>query len=288
MAVWAVMNTYRRRFRIGASVTLAISYVIIGPSFGIAVAASSGSISESYKTTDRDITQGTLVSLTASKSGVVIPATSNGTATLVGIAASNPLIELSTGEQDSVQVAVGGTVEAFVSDANGPVRIGDKITASPISGVGMKATTATEIVGTAQTDLNSISTVTKDFAATNGQKLSVKVGLLPITVNVSYYSASSSQMAIASILPPFLQSVANSITGKQVSPLRVLLGACALILGFIAITTMLYAAIRNQIISIGRNPLAQAELRKGLVDVIVAAIGVLIITVVVVYSVLFS
>jgi len=51
---------------------------------------------------------------------------------------------------------------------------------------------------------------------------------------------------------------------------------------------MLYAAIRNQIISIGRNPLAQAELRKGLVDVIVAAIGVLIITVVVVYSVLFS
>jgi len=283
------MKLAKRLSIISAPAVLIVYLVLlISPFSGVANAASSSAISQSYQTDNGDIAQGTLMSLTAAKSGLAVPASNSNATILVGVAASSPLIELSTGEHDSVQVAVGGTVDAFVSDAGGAVRIGDKITSSPVSGIGMKATTASEIVGTAQADLSSVKTVTKAFTATNGQKISVKVGLLPITVNVSYYSASTSETAIASILPPFLQSVANSITGKQVSPLRVLLGACALILGFIAITTMLYAAIRSQVISIGRNPLAQSALRKGLVDVIVAAIVVLIITIVAVYGVLFS
>lgn len=249
--------------------------------------AASSAISQSYQTNDTNIAQGALVSLASSKSGLVVPASSTTTATLVGIAASSSLVELSTGKQDSVQVIVGGTTNALVSDANGSIKVGDKITTSPVDGIGMRATSATEIVGTAQANLTSVNTVTESLTGIDGKKIAVKVGLLPVTVNVSYYSATS-QGVISSFLPPFLQSIANAVTGQQVSPLRVLLGASALLIGFMTIGTMLYIAIRSEIISIGRNPLAEKALRKGLVSVIFAALGVLIITIAITYGILFS
>ncbi|HSX06755.1 MAG TPA: hypothetical protein VLG92_03480 [Candidatus Saccharimonadia bacterium] len=279
------MKTRNKPPRILTAISVISYLILLSPS---SIATASSAISQSYQTDSGNITQGTLVSLTTSKSSLVTPASSSSAAALIGVATSKPLIELSNSGQGSVQVAVGGTVDAFVSDINGPVKAGDKVTASPISGIGMKATTASEIVGTAQANLSSTKTVTKTFTTTNGQKASVHVGLLPITVTVSYYSAAAPEASIASILPPFLQSIANTLTGKQVSPLRVLLGTCALLLGFIAATIMLYVAIRSQMISIGRNPLAESAIRKGLVDAIVAAIGVLLITIGVVYGVLFS
>jgi hypothetical protein len=114
------------------------------------------------------------------------------------------------------------------------------------------------------------------------------VGLLPLAVNTTYYTSSSPQGTVSAFIPPFLQDIANAITGRQVSPLRVLLGASALLLGFITAIIMLYVAIRNGMTSIGRNPLAEGALRKGLVDVIVAAIGVLVIAIVIVYIIFLS
>jgi hypothetical protein len=251
--------------------------------------AASGAISQSYQTSTTNLTQGTLLSLTATGSNVVEPASSSNNASyLVGIAANKPLVELSSSGQNSIQVVVGGTAEALVSDANGAVGVGDKITASPISGIGMRATSSAEIVGVAQSNLDSVSTVTKSFSGKDGKSISVKVGLLPIAVGVNYYSAVSSQGAISEFVPPFLQSIANALTGKQISPIRVLLGSAALLLGFIIVMVILYASVRSGIISIGRNPLAEKALRRGLVDVIIAAIGVLVITVVAVYIILFS
>ncbi len=103
-----------------------------------------------------------------------------------------------------------------------------------------------------------------------------------------FYSAASSPGAVSNLVPPFLQNLANSITGRQVSALRVLLGFLALILGFTITVVMLYVSIRSDMISIGRNPLAETALRRGLVDIIIAAIGVLLVTAVIVYAVLLS
>ena len=254
----------------------------------LAYAASpSGAISQSYPTTTTNTTQGALLSLISSGSSSVEPADNTNTSRLVGIAASKPLVELSNGNTKStLQVIVSGSTDALVSNINGPVKVGDKITASPLSGIGMKAINSAEVVGTAQANLSSISTVSKTVAGSNGKNVTVKVGLLPIAVNVGYYSAATSSGTAASFVPPFLQTIANDLTGKQVSPLRVLLGSAAMLLGFIAVMLMLYVSIKSGVISIGRNPLAEDALRKGLIDVLIAAIGVLIVTVVVVYAVL--
>ncbi|SRR6266511_3003929 len=243
-----------------------------------------GAISQGYKTTSTNVSKGALLSLVSSGSTSVEPANSTtNVSNLVGIAADKPLIELSGGGENSTQVVVGGSTEALVSDVNGTVKAGDKITASPISGVGMKAMEATEIVGTARANLDSIATVEQTITGKDGQKQTIKVGLLPIAVNVNYYSAAATQGTFASFVPPFLQSIANTVAGRQVSPVRVLLGATALLLGFVAVIVILYTSIRNGLISLGRNPLAQGALRKGLFDVIIAAVGLLIVTTVLVY-----
>ena len=248
------------------------------------VVLAAGAISQGYKTSSSNVSKGALLSLVSDNSSSVEPANSTTNITkLVGIAADKPLIELSGGGQSNTQVVVSGSTEALVSNLNGPVSPGDKITASPVSGVGMKAVEAAEIVGTARAGLDSVKTVTQSVTNKNGQKQDVEVGLLPISVNVSYYSAAASQGTFASFVPPFLQSIANTVAGRQVSPLRVLLGATALLLGFAAVIVILYTSIRNGLISLGRNPLAQGALRRGLVDVIVAAVGLLIVTTVLVY-----
>lgn len=249
------------------------------------LAGATGAISQGYKTKSNEVTKGALMSLVSSGSTEVEPANTNNVTSLVGVAADKPLVELSTSGQNT-QVVVNGSTEALVSNINGDVKAGDKITASPISGIGMKALEATEIVGSAQAGLDTVTTVNRTITDKDGKSETIKVGLLPIAINVSHYSAPASQGTISSFVPPFLQSIANTIAGRQVTPIRVLLGAAALLLGFVAIIVILSTAIRNGLISLGRNPLAQGALRKGLVDVIIAAIGLLVVTTVVVYVVL--
>lgn len=245
---------------------------------GVALAAGDGAISQSYTATSA-IAQGTLLSLTASGSNTVEAAQSGTkTANLVGVAAESPLVELSANGKNSVQVVVGGATPALVSDINGPVKAGDKITVSPINGVGMKATTAAATVGVAQASLSSVATVTKSVTGKNGKPVTVKIGLVPLAVNIAYYSATQGVGTTGSWVPPIFQTAANSITGKQVSPTKVLVAALALILGFAICVIMMTTSIRSEIISLGRNPLARATLLRGLVDVLIAACGVLFVS----------
>lgn len=249
-------------------------------------AAGSSAIAQGYSANSNNIGQGALVSIISSGSGSVEPANSNNATNLIGVAADRPVIELSGGSGSTIQVVVNGTTQALVSDVNGTVKVGDKITPSPVSGIGMKANSSAEIVGTALKDLSSVAKTKETVTNKQGKQVTIHVGLLPIAVNVAYYSASAGAGAVSSLVPPFLQNLANSVTGRQVSALRVLLGFIALILGFTIAVVMLYVSIRSDMISIGRNPLAESALRRGLVDVIVAAIGVLLVTAVIVYAVL--
>lgn len=259
----------------------AITYAASSPT------SSTTAISQSYLTSSSSIIQGELVSLVTTGSNVVVPATPGNAVSLVGIAADKPVLELSNTGKSSIQVATSGSMTVLVSDANGPVKAGDKITASPIAGIGMRAIGSGEIVGTAQKSLSSITTVTEEATGTNGQRLTYHVGLLPIAINVVYYSAVSSSGSVSAYVPPFLQNLANSVVGKSVSPVRVLIATVALLLGFFAVIVMLYAAIRSSVISLGRNPLAEDALRRGMADIIIGAVAVLIITGTLVAAVVF-
>ncbi len=242
------------------------------------MATSSGAIAQSYTAASASIAEGTLLSLTAADSGTVELAQAGTNAVnLVGVAAQSPLVELSDASAGSAQVVVGGSTLALVSDINGPIAVGDKITDSPLAGIGMKATESGEIVGVAQASLNSVTTQTKSVSSKNGRQVSVKVGLVPVAVSPAYYSVPQ-VASLSGIVPPALQTAADSLTGHPVSPIRVLVATLALLVGLVIAVVMLATSIRSEIVSLGRNPLARNSLLRGLVDVLIAAAGILLVT----------
>lgn len=226
---------------------------------------------------------GTVVSLKPGNANVVEKATSDASPQLLGVTASNPLVALGSGSSQ-VQVVISGLTPTVVSDINGPVHIGDKITASPIEGVGMKALDPTEVIGTAESNLGDTTTTTESIADKSGKTTKVEVGLIAVQVNVSYYAAP--QGKLNDVVPTFLVNIGSAVAGKNVSPLRILVGFSGLFIGFIIAGVMIQAGIRSGIISLGRNPLASKVLRRSLVDVLATSLGLLAITVIVFYLVL--
>ncbi len=267
---------HRWRLHIGVGAVIAL---LLAP----ATTSALGAISQGFKTSDTTTPVGSLVSLEANKQSFIQLATSDKANQLVGIIAQKPLVALGDGTQQA-QVVVSGLTSTLVSNINGDVRVGDKITASPLRGIGMKALTSSEIVGIAQSNLSDAATSLHAVTDKAGKTTQVKIGSISLQVNVSYYAAP--QNKLDSIVPAFLVNFGSAVAGKDVSPLRVLLGFMALLVGFLLVGTMLQAAIRSGIISIGRNPLAHSALRQSLIDVLVTAIGLLLITSIVFYVIL--
>ena len=251
-------------------------------SFAAVQAESTAAISQGFKTEEVDIAAGALVSLTSDSQSTVQLSNTDRVNQLIGVIGDRPLIELSNNDKE-VQVVISGTTLTLVSDINGEIKSGDKITASPINGVGMKANASSLVVGTAQDDLGSTNTTTKSINDKRGQPQSVKVGAVPVSVNVTYYVAPEDKN---SFLPPFLQSLANTVAGKEVSAVRVLISSLVLIFGFVSIAVLLYSSIRSSIISIGRNPLSESAVRKSLFEVGATALGILLVMLIAIYLVL--
>lgn len=250
-----------------------------------AVADATGSISQSFTTTDSSLVAGTLVDLKSGTTNTVEQAVSSRATQLLGVTANKPLIELGGGNQQA-KVVVSGLTAALVSNINGDIKIGDKVTASPIQGVGMKAGTSTEIVGTAESNLSSSDTTTHQIRDKTGKLVYVKIGIVAVQVNVSFYAMPESKLN--SIVPSFLVNVGTAIAGKDISPLRVLFAFCTLIIGFLVAGVMLQAGVHSGIISLGRNPLASRILRRSLLDVLITSLGLLALAVIVFYLVLTS
>jgi hypothetical protein len=263
-----------------ASLGVALLTFLLGMSTLSAQGVSS--IAQGFQTSDNGVVAGALVSLQKNKSNTVELSTAGNVQELIGIAGNKSLIELSSGT-GTVQVVTNGTTEALVSDINGAVKTGDRVTSSPIAGVGMKATLSGVVVGTAQADLSKVETETRTVTDKKGKKVTVKIGAIPVQVDKVFYEAPSESN---SFLPPVLTDFASSVAGHQVSPVRILAAALLIALLFVVVTILLYSAVRSSIISIGRNPLSEQAVHKSLLEVGLTIVGVLVFTVIVVYLIL--
>jgi hypothetical protein len=250
---------------------------------GSGIAAAAGAISQGFTTSESNSVVGSVMDLKSGEQNVAELASSERVDQLLGVVGNNSLVELGGGNKQ-IQVVTSGLTPAIVSDINGAIKTGDKITASPIGGVGMKATQSTTVVGTAQADLSSANTTEKTVQDKTGKSVTVLIGTIPVQVNVTYYVAT--QDKLSPLVPSFMQSLSNSIAGHNVPALRVLIGFLALVFGFITVGVMLYSAVRSGLIAIGRNPMAQSALRKGLLQVVITAVGILLLTVLVIYVIL--
>jgi hypothetical protein len=244
-----------------------------------AAAPALASLSQGFATTS-PIASGSLVALDEHASGTVVTADSNNVGRLFGVVVppSSASISLSGNSSGQVQVGTSGTAEALVSTAGGDIHVGDYITVSPIAGVGQKVgADSTRVVGTAQADFTATTDgATKRSVDTDKGKREVAIGQIPIVIAVSSYTATDGKQPYA--IPNWLQQLSNNLAGKAVSPIRIIIAGLMLLVALTSITVLLYSAVRNSIISIGRNPLSKVPVLQGLIQVILIAGVILALT----------
>lgn len=252
-------------------------------SLSAGTAAALTTIAEGYATSD-NLALGSIVSLQNGSSDRVTAATLGNANNLVGVIidGGNALLSLSTGQTNQVQVATNGVVETLVSDSNGSINAGDPITASAISGVGMKATSNIKIIGIAQSDLNNGNSSPQTYTDKSGQKHTVRIGEVPVQVNVSYYYKQPDK----TIIPAALQNVANSLAGKNVKPLPVIISAAVFLITLIVVMSIIYSMIKSSIISVGRNPMSQSAIYRDLIQLSALVLVILAVAVVAIYLIL--
>ncbi len=239
------------------------------------------SIAQGFRTDDVGIVSGALVSLKSGTANTVELSTAENVDRILGVSGEDSLIELSG--SGTVKVVTTGEAAVLVSDINGDVKTGDKITASPISGVGMRALTSTLVIATAQANLADAQTETRTITDKNGDKQTVKIGAIPAQVDKVFYEAPQDQN---SFVPPVLQDFANNLAGRPVSPVRVMIAGFLIAFVFATVVVLLYSSIRSSIISIGRNPLSENAVHKSLLQVGITVFGVMAFSVIVVYLIL--
>lgn len=194
---------------------------------------------------------------------------------------------LLSGEDQKVFVSNTGPYYVLVSTQNGPIGVGDYITVSSISGVGMKASDLDKVViGKAvetfdQADITKVRSSAK-IKDSVGNETEVKIGTVKVDISVG---RNPSQRVNAS-LPVVLKQASETIAGKPVPPARVYLSFFVFLATSIIAGSMLYSAVRSTMISMGRNPLGKKAIIKSLIQVASVAVMIFIVGLFAVYLLL--
>ncbi len=240
------------------------------------------SLSESYSSPD-DLAIGSLVSVKDDQTDIVIASESSNVDNLLGvvIASGSSLLTLSNGKEGQVQVSTNGTLPVLVSDINGEIVRGDHITAGPVKGIGMRASSNVRVVGIAQGKMTNVKEQT--YKTTDGEQKMMKIGEIPVLVNVAYYFKEPDK----TIIPVAVQNIANSMAGREVGTVPILISGAIFLIMLIIVSSLVYSMIRASIISVGRNPLSQSAIYRDLVQLsglVLAILGVGLVSIYLVLS----
>jgi hypothetical protein len=239
-------------------------------------------ISQSFVANEK-LTPGTIVSLKKDTKDQVTAASLANANSLFGVVVGdgNSLMSLSSSEASRIQVATSGVVDVLVSDINGTVSVGDQITTSPVTGTGMKATGNAKIIGTAQATLNT-TTQPQSYTDSTGKQKTLRLAQIPVLVNVAYYYRQPEK----TIIPQAVQNVANTVAGKQVSSVPILMSIGIFLITLVVVVSIIYSMIHSSIISVGRNPLSQSAIYRDILQMSALVVGILAVSVVSIYMVL--
>ncbi len=240
-------------------------------------------VSEGYNS-DSKLPLASIVSLKKGSTKDVELTTSENVDNMLGvvIAPENSLLTLTNGSPTETQVATNGEVQVLVSDINGTVKRGDHITASPISGVGMRTTTNARVLGIAQGDTVDTETTNQTYKEKDGTERKVNITTVSVQVNISYYFKEPDK----TLVPSALQNVANSLAGKEVSTMPIIISVAIFMVMIIVVASIIYSMIRSSIISVGRNPMSQSAVYRGVVQISALVLAILGVGVVAIYLVL--
>lgn len=180
-------------------------------------------------------------------------------------------------DDQKVFVATIGRYDVLVSNQNGVIQPGDFISLSSIGGVGMKADENVNIsIGKALDNFDGQTGVVSTVELKDDQGGSQKVSVGRISVDIGI-GANPLAKPKESNLPDYLRKAAEAIADKPVSSIRVYLGLVVLAVAGAISGSLLYGGVKSAIISIGRNPLSKKSIIRGLVQIIMTSLMILII-----------
>lgn len=269
------ISLYHKHYNKIVRVVLTTIYIML-PFMGWSVVYS-GSISEGYPTRS-NFPNGTMVSIQNGDPSTIEASNVNNSDYLAGVVLSgrDSLVNIKKVNED-IQVATNGEVAVYVSDINGDIAAGDFISASWISGVGMKAraerSTEQKMLGVALSDFNKSSTGAREF----------KDITTPTGVTSAYVGKIAVKLFDRDVGPDTqaqrtgLELLAARLAGKEVAFIRILAATGLFIISVIISGVFLANAIRGSFISLGRNPLASGSIFSSLMQVSGTSIALVLI-----------
>jgi len=232
---------------------------------------------------------GTVVQIDPEDSAKVIPATQDKLKAAFGvvISANRLPLQITKTSDSQVYVATGGRHDALVTNENGGIEAGDFLAVSSLSGTLMKSSIDQEFVfakALASFDGKNNAIGSKTLQSTDGRPLQkVGVGVIPIAIEIINNPERESTEAN---LPDALRRIGLAIAEKEISPTRIYISLGIMAISILIALTVLYSGVRNAMVAIGRNPLSKKSIFKGLLQVILSSILVLIIGLFTVYLLL--
>lgn len=224
-------------------------------------------ISQAF-TAQGPIPNGSLVSLVSGQSNIITTADTSNDNRLVGVAVATSASLLAVNpSSDTIQVATAGTATVLVSTYNGDIKVGDAVSVSPLSGIGMKAGPGLPTVGVANSGFSSGSSgaTKRTVTGPGGKALRVVIGY--VTVRTALGSGSNGAAGLN-----LLQRQVVNLTGHTLSTTRIIVSLVVAVMALASLVTLTYASIYASIISIGRNPLAKYAVLRNLRLVLVVGL----------------
>ncbi|MDL2341875.1 MAG: hypothetical protein QFB87_02230 [Patescibacteria group bacterium] len=246
-------------------------------------------VTQSYNA-DSAIQLGMIVKLKDKDSATVEPITQSTLSRMLGVvvAPNDSTVTVSplTTTKQQVFVASSGRYSTLVSNQEGPIKNGDLITASALSGIGMKATEGQSyILGRATSSFSGTANVIGKVGVkdSGGKTTDVSIGRVTVDLDVSHNPLASKS---TDFVPGILAKSAATIASRPVSAARIYLGVVTLLVTTIVTANLLYSGVRNGMIAVGRNPLSRKSIIKSLIQTVIAGLIIFIVGVLAVYLLL--
>lgn len=235
------------------------------------------------------IENGTIVILTGKDSNEVRVATQKDVENMFGVTVDRSQLPLAITHEaikNETFVAVSGTYNVLVTNQAGSIASGDYLTLSSINGTAMRVDDEeVTVFGRANGSFNDSSVVlgTTTLKDSNGGEKTVKIGSIPVTIDIKTNPNHKSTDVNA---PDFLKRVGEAVADKEVSPIRIYISVAIAVISLIAAIVVVYAGVRNSVISIGRNPMSKKSIFRALLEVILTALLIVIVGLFAVYLLL--
>lgn len=188
---------------------------------------------------------------------------------IVGVVSEHPAATFTIEGISKYPVLTSGTALVRVSSKNGPIKRGDLITTSSVSGVGMKATKSGNVLGSALQDINTADPKT--------------IGKIAVALNIHYsYAQPPALTALFDLVN--LSSIA--VFEEPTLVFRYVLAGFIILIAFILGFVLFGRTARSGVEALGRNPLAARTIQFGILFTLSITIAIILSGFIIAYLIL--